>query len=156
MTTLDDAIKLLHKKLERDRRGSTVEYAEIARASAFFATMVPEWYWRLIRDIPLCGSNLAYSRSGGQLDIGWLYPNEMIEEAKDAYPGMVAIQSGLVPVGQCLLGSGDPFFITFNKTNPSLVQVIHDGIDKNGKLMDQAVIEVSATLSDFFASAEPY
>lgn len=55
------------------------------------------------------------------------------EEAEDAYPGLAVRAGGYVPVGMCLLGSGDPYFIrTQDGLGGPLYRIRHDAIHPIG------------------------
>lgn len=56
------------------------------------------------------------------------------EEAEDCYPGLAMRADGYVPVGMCLLGSGDPYFIRVQDgPGGALYRILHDAIDPVGE-----------------------
>lgn len=51
------------------------------------------------------------------------------EEAEDCYPGLAVGADGYVPVGMCLLGSGDPYFIRHGDgAGGPLYRIHHDAL----------------------------
>lgn len=56
------------------------------------------------------------------------------EEAEDGYPGIVVRADGFVPVGMCLAGSGDPYFIRIGDgAGGPLYRVYHDALVPEGE-----------------------
>lgn len=50
-------------------------------------------------------------------------------EAENCYPGIVVVPDGFIPVGCCLVGSGDPYFINrHDDVGGPLYQVYHDAV----------------------------
>ena len=90
------------------------------------------------------------------VEMQWLTVEDIIIESFEAYPGLVAVRQGYLPIGQCLTGSGDPYFINvFSGENPILVRIPHDSVDEN--TFDQDCVEIiSGKLSSFFEKAKQY
>jgi hypothetical protein len=82
--------------------------------------------------------------SGLGVELQWMTPEEIIDEATRAYPGILAVQRSLLPVGKCLLGSGDPYFLRLS--DGALVRVPHDAA--RGESLDEKQIEVVALSID--------
>lgn len=56
------------------------------------------------------------------------------EEAEDCYPGISMRADGYVPVGMCLLGSGDPYFIRLPEGQAGpLYRIHHDATEAPGE-----------------------
>ena len=76
--------------------------------------LVPNWLIALFLDYPLSRSSFSLTpeedESGLGVEMQWMTPQQIVDEATSAYPGIAAVELGYVPVGTCLEGSGDPFF----------------------------------------------
>lgn len=118
--------------------------------------LLPNWFINMLSDYPLIGVNFTLSEvldeSGFGVDMAWLSPMEMVEEALDLYPGIAAIQLGYLPIGSCLLGSGDPYFLKMTSDNddPPLVRIPHNILDKNEKIDESKIEQICFSLSRFF------
>ncbi len=65
------------------------------------------------------------------------------DEAENAYPGLIVIKDGYVPIGSCLLGSGDPYFINKNDgENGPIYRIYHDSVFDDGYDKNQAIEKV--------------
>lgn len=77
---------------------------------------------------PLIGT--TYSRNddaNGSFDLQWMNAAAIIDEATGAFPGIAALNEGYIPVGSCMLGTGDPYFIRSAEHNdPALYMIRHD------------------------------
>jgi hypothetical protein len=75
----------------------------------FSSALLPDWFMNMLSDYPLIGVNLTLSEALDESSLGvdmvWLSPKQMVEEAYLTYPGIVAIQLGYLPIGSCLFGS---------------------------------------------------
>lgn len=63
------------------------------------------------------------------VELEWMTGSQARQEAFDAYPGIACQGMGLVPVGNCVEGTGDPYFVRVSDL--SLVRVPHDAIGPN-------------------------
>jgi len=122
--------------------------------------LLPDWFIKMLLDYPLIGVNFTLSEILDESDLGvdmeWLSPKQMVEEALEFYPGIVAIQLGYLPIGSCLIGSGDPYFLkmTLDNDDPSLVRIPHDILDENEKIDESEIEQVCFSLSHFFESCQ--
>ncbi|RKZ74786.1 MAG: hypothetical protein DRR19_29840 [Candidatus Parabeggiatoa sp. nov. 1] len=122
----------------------------------FSSALLPGWFINMLSDYPLIGVNLTLSEaldeSSFGVDMVWLSPKQMVEEALETYPGIIAIQLGYLPIGSCLFGSGDPYFLkmTVDNDNPPFVRIPHDILDENDKIDDSKIEPVCFSLSSFF------
>ncbi len=126
--------------------------------AALPVSLLPEWVIRLLQDWGLAGESFELSReddqSGKGVDMRWQDAQDMVFEATDAYPGIVAIKEGYLPIGTCMKGSGDPYFLRVTDTieTSPVVRIYHDAI-VNGSLHETAVNVVSTNLEEFFRRA---
>jgi hypothetical protein len=132
--------------------GRRITPEEIRLLRARLGALVPEWLLELLAEQPLSGSEVTLApdqdASGLGVEMRWMSPREMVSEATEAYPGPAARDRGLLPVGTCLLGSGDPYFVAAGEsTDPALVRVPHDAVQSDGSLDVTQVERVADHLS---------
>lgn len=94
--------------------------------------LVPDWLRSLLTNFPLSGSCFEIDEdddlSEMGADIKWFSPEQMLDESLNVYPGKAVLKIGYLPIGSCLAGSGDPYFIKLSdgSDDPSLVRVPHE------------------------------
>jgi hypothetical protein len=88
--------------------------------------------------------------SGMGVELKWLSPKEILDESRHSYPGIPALSKGYIPIGACLEGSGDPYFIKAGEENPPLVRIMHESVSQNGNLNIDDIEIVRSEISDFF------
>jgi hypothetical protein len=98
----------------------------------------------LLANLPMVGCSFKLAadldESGVGVDMQWMDAAEMITEATEAYPGIDALKLGYVPVGECRLGSGNPYFV---RTDGALVRIPHEAAV--GSSLDEAQVELVAS-----------
>jgi hypothetical protein len=126
--------------------------------SALPANLVPEWFVDMLRECRLSGVMFSISKeedvSGLGADVIWLSTDQIISEAFEAEPGISVTPLGLLPIGDCAIGSGDPYFLDLrhNSDDPQVVRVPHDyAVEQPYPLQNIEV--VCPTLSAFFSKA---
>ena len=101
-----------------------------------------------MKDAPLIGVQLSIAPeddlSGLGVELEWMAPDDVLAEATGAYPGIVAVARGLIPVGTCLEGSGDPYFLRVR--DGAVVRVPHDAATET--TLDETAIELVASSID--------
>lgn len=122
--------------------------------------LVPDWLISLLQQYPVIGvcfsldEDLDESEMG--VDLKWFDPDQIIEEALSVYPGKVVVELGYLPVGACLAGSGDPYFLRIKEgdlEDAALVRIPHDLV--SGDTYPENEIEtVCSSLSKFFEGSE--
>jgi hypothetical protein len=110
------------------------------------------WLIDIMLDFPMVGCE--FSLSDPSVSMKWMTPQEMIDEATEFYPGIAAIRAGFFPIGQCLMGSGDPYFIQTGTINSKLFSIPHDSVDDNDCIVQHKIEIISQTLSQFFEQAQ--
>ena len=138
--------------------GHRIDADEAALLAAGVATPLPPRLTRWMLDYKLCGTEFALGEdeeeSGLGVEMQWLTPAQMVSEAVDAYPGILAVPAGYLPVGMCLTGSGDPYVLAGAGDDPPLVRIPHEAA-AGAERLDLARIErVAERLSDFLRAAE--
>ena len=57
----------------------------------------------------------------------WMDAKTQIEEAFEYYPGILLIDHNYFPIGTCLIGSGDPYFLRLDDYNKwNIYRGLHD------------------------------
>lgn len=147
-------------KVESLLNGRKATHDEVeSLVQQFPKELVPDWLLLLLRNFPLSGSCFEVDEdddiSEMGADIKWLTPEQILDEGLNAYPGKVVLLLGYLPIGSCLAGSGDPYFIKLldDSDDPSLVRIPHEcSSDEN---YPEEEIEVVFThLSELFKVAD--
>jgi hypothetical protein len=108
----------------------------------------------IIQTYPLIGCNFVLSdfhdASGLGVDMIWMPPLDIVEESTKFYPGIVAKKYGYLPIGSCLIGSGDPYFIECKKISNTinLLRIPHTAVFNDDLVIES--IEFVSSLIDFF------
>jgi hypothetical protein len=123
--------------------GTAVARSEIDMLRERIPAAPPELLSRLER-LPLAGATISVDddddASGLGVEMKWMTPADMVDEATNFYPGIVALPRGYIPIGICLQGSGDPYF--FRQRDGSVVRIPHDAATEED--LDEEQIEVVA------------
>lgn len=83
-------------------------------------------------------------------------PEEMIEEASEAFPGCVALARGYWPLGADTVGTGDQVFISLSSDRPGNVLIIpHDDLEEDGSLPTDSPILMLDDLDEIFEFFAP-
>lgn len=110
---------------------------------------------RLLTALPLAGLRFSIpdtaDESGLGVEMQWLTAPEILSEATDVYPGILASKLGFVPVGMCLAGSGDPYF--YRNADGAVVHIPHEAA-VGGRLNETMIEVVAASVEDFLAASE--
>lgn len=140
--------------------GSLANEAELADLKAQLPSeLLPDWYVSLLETYRLSGSIFSLDDELDQSEMGvdlkWLTPEQTIDEALNTYPGKSVIELGYLPIGSCLAGSGDPYFLNLRSksSDPVLVRIPHAAASE-GSYPEDEIELVCNTLSDFFEQAE--
>jgi hypothetical protein len=145
---------------ENELHGRPATPAEIAELRAALGdALVPVFLSDWMLSYPLAETQFCLSEDGDESGLGadmqWLTPRQMIGEATDAYPGRLAAPLGYLPVGSCLVGSGDYYYLkTGAGDDPPLVRIPHEAADVDDGLDLDRIEQVAARLSDFLRKAE--
>jgi len=118
---------------------------------------IADWCISLMGAFDVIGSEVlvepANDPSGLGVEFRWMTPEQIVSEATQSQPGIAAGQHGLTPIGLCLSGSGDPYFMnTLESDNPAVVRVPHEAVHE-GELDLDAIEVVSPSLSAFLVGS---
>jgi hypothetical protein len=80
------------------------------------------------------------------INMQWITPNDMVEEAFNFYPGIIAVKHQFIPIGTCMSGSGDPYFLRKESNSYNIYRVLHD-YARDGVFADE-LNEYVITLND--------
>jgi len=125
---------------------------QIDLENAFGTSPTLKRLFSVLVDHPIIGCQFdvdaSDDNSGMGVSMKWLDPKEQIEEAFEFYPGIAALSEGYIPIGECLFGSGDPYFLKMKNEEPCIFRIPHEAVDENDHLYENKV-EFVSTL-DFF------
>ena len=111
-------------------------------------------YWKEFRNKHnLVGAEIEIPEADDRSTIGAeieIFDDDGIRsEANDLYPGIEALKHGFIPVGGCLIGSGDPYFIQSSEgIEGSLYRIYHDTVFEDDFPEAEAVAIVLERFSD--------
>ena len=148
------------KERKADLQGRIITPQEVAELTAGVGDkLLPAHLLDWLLSYPLVGTEFYLSEEEDESGLGaemqWLTPAQMISETIETYPGILAGPIGYLPVGMCLIGSGDPYFLkTGSGDDPPLVRIPHEAADADGNLNVDRIEQVTARLSDFLRHAE--
>jgi len=115
---------------------------------------VPDWLPAVFLKYPLIGTHFSLSQEGDLSGLGvelrWMTPAHVVEEATEFEPGMSIPTEAFIPIGSCAEGSGDPYFLDLRNgsDDPAVVRIPHDHAGQGDYPLDK-VERVSDSLSDF-------
>lgn len=138
--------------------GRRATAAEIQLLREQYPFPLPDWFLECLADYPLIGMELSLSKrqdlSGLGAQIRWMSPRSMIREARELLPGRTLCKLGFVPVGECRMGWGDPYFIVLGENDdPPLVRVYHRFFGDDGGIVDNCLDMVCENVSSLFAAS---
>ena len=135
------------------------EEAEKLR-KAFPSNLVPSWFINLLLKFALQDVRFELDeeddQSGMGIEFRWMTPDHMIKEAFEYYPGMSVVKLGYLPIGDCMIGSGDPYFLNMKNgsDDPPLVRIPHDFVQEDDSYPEEEIEIVYDSLSSFFEKAK--
>lgn len=121
--------------------------------------MFPHFWVNFLDENDLHGQFVELSEeldlSGLGVDLMFLTASQSIDEATNCWPGIAVSKDGYVPVGSCLCGTGDYYYIRSNdgKAGP-LYRIYHDAVDENGYEHDDAIAVVLQSYEDLLGFVE--
>jgi len=138
--------------------GQRLSLEDAARFRSAFPLPSLESLLDLQSALPLAGVNFKLGReldtSGVGVNMDWMDPDMAIGEATGFTPGMQAAKLGLIAVGACTLGSGDPYFVDTRDARLPLVRIPHTAVNADTDVLDEGQIErVADSLDEFFERA---
>jgi len=122
------------------------------------ALMHPPYWAQFIEDHGLVGRSIQVPESddvsGLGADLQVYSAAQSREEAERFYPGIAVARDGFVPVAQCLIGSGDPYFInTRDGLGGALYRIYHDAVSSDSYNPAEAVAIVLRDARDLLRYA---
>lgn len=113
----------------------------------------PDWLAELMTRFPLSNTIFSISDSDDESGLGvemrWLSATAIVDEATNAYPGIVAARHLYLPIGECLAGTGDPYFIRGGGDTSPVFRIPHAAV--RGEDLDLSAIErVAPSIERFF------
>lgn len=78
------------------------------------AELLPTWFTETLQKYALSRVCLSIDEDNDKSGLGaeliWFTAEQIIDEALRAYPGIAVTKLGYLPIGGCMIGSGDPYF----------------------------------------------
>jgi hypothetical protein len=116
----------------------------------------PIWLLDLMEKYPLASCSFSIEdtddMSGLGVEMQWLSADGIIDEATNAYPGIAAARHQYIPIGVCLVGTGDPYFIRA-EAQPSMVYRIPHSAVREDELNIDGIECVAPSLLEFLEVA---
>jgi hypothetical protein len=140
--------------------GRTINTEEAAQLKARLPSeLLPASLLHWMLSYPLVEAEFYLSEdqdpTGLGVDMQWLTPAQMIDETLQTYPGILAGPAGYLPIGSCLVGSGDYYYLRAQTgEDPPLVRIPHDAVCANDRLSLDSIEVVSPRLSEFVCNAQ--
>lgn len=150
-------------RIELDRKNAYLKGATLADADRVRLTqqlpadLIPRWFLDILRDYPLIGTEWSLPEeqdlSGFGVEMKWLDAADIIGEATEFEPGRSVAALEYIPIGSCLLGSGDPYFLKIaHSEDPPFVRVPHELAA--AETVDESGIDIVCnSLSEFLRQA---
>jgi len=106
--------------------------------------MLPNYWVEFISNNALIGATAEVppprDQSGLGTELAFLTEAQSTDEATNFWPGFAVANDGYVPVGSCLSGSGDYYYIrTTDGVAGPLYRVYHDAVGERGYDAEQAI-----------------
>jgi hypothetical protein len=122
-------------------RGRAFSAADIAQLRQ--CVDVPDELANILTSVPIAGvqCSLEADASGMSVAMEWMTLEHTLSEATEAYPGKLASKRGYVPIGDCLMGSGDPYF--YRNEDGAVVRIPHDAAAS--MTLNENMVELVAT-----------
>lgn len=137
--------------------GRRVTAEEIARLRNL-APGIPDEAIDLLSRYPIIGVSFSLPDEEDSSELGAevrvLNPDEIVDEATNAYPGIAALPAGFVPLGACLEGSGDPYFV--HCSGGEFVRIPHGAVTEDNTLDRNQIEVVRQSFTEFLEASEPY
>ena len=99
--------------------------------------MFPDFWAKFVANNGLVGASAEVpeelDQTGLSVELKFLTSEESIDEATNFWPGLGVEKDGYVPVGSCLSGSGDYYYIRASDGAAGpLYRIYHDAVDDRG------------------------
>lgn len=151
---------MIPKSLAINLNGNTATENEVVfLRSKFSPFLLPHWLLALLQTYKLAGTCFSLAAdddmSGLGVEMIWLSAAQMVSEAFDFQPGISVVFAGLLPIGSCAIGSGDPYFLDMRgfTEDPPLLRVLHDYASDNPYPLNKVEV-VASSLGDFFSKVQ--
>jgi hypothetical protein len=135
--------------------GEFLSESDAGRLRESFRAMRLDELLELWTKAPLTGAYIDLDESDDRSELGvrmqWMTVDEILDEANQATPGIQAARLGYLPIGKCMTGSGDPYFVDTKAAGYPLVRVPHTSVNASTDVLNETKIErVADSLDEFF------
>ncbi len=138
-----------------DFKGRIINDDELKIIKNLPSDFYPIWLLNIAKDLPLIERYFSLSEQEDNSNFGvemqWMTIQEQIDEIYNAYPSKVAIKYDFYPVGKCLEGSGDPYFVKQDKKNDfKIYRIPHESVTDD--ILDLNEIDYICSLQELLNS----
>ena len=118
----------------------------------FNTDLWPELLFDLLQKYNIIGQKFSINEEADPTRLGvemeWMSPIEQIEESYMFEPGISASVKSYLPIGKCLEGTGDPYFIKIINNEIKVFRIPHDSIRND--MLNEDEVEYICDLADLF------
>lgn len=138
--------------------GRTATAEEVQLLQEKFGDLIPQWYYRLICQLPLIDAEVAWQAYepdedfDGLASVQFLSAEDMILESFEYDPGPMVRSNGYVCIASDPAGSGNSYYVKFDRPDPPVLLIYHDFYNKDGSLTEYDYETVAESLSGLFAN----
>jgi hypothetical protein len=112
----------------------------------------------LLKKFEIIGQYISLSKDVDLSNLGvemeWMCPKKQVEEAFAFYPGIPALKMGYLPIGSCLGGSGDPYFLRLSGEIWMVYRIPHDSVILSENAIDANQVESVCSLEYLLKSVK--
>jgi len=106
--------------------------------------MIPDYWVRFVKAHDPLAKEIRIPEEADMSQVGadfqMMTAEDCLNEATNFWPGIGVTKDGYVPVAECLIGSGDPYFINSNDGEGGpLYRIYHDSVSEEGYDTEVAV-----------------
>ena len=149
---LEKSLGKLNKKL--GRKLLSKEASELRKI--FNLNIFPEELIKLLKKYEIISQRFSIlpekDPTGIGVEMEWMTPEDQIEEALEFQPGISALSEMYLPIGNCLVGSGDPYFLKLTEGSFNIYRIPHDAINNEELKIDE--VEYICLLHELFQYVE--
>lgn len=143
MTLTNDIERILQEQDRAGKLNGPRLGAEEARDLRARLPVVPDWFIDLATRYGLLATEVAVTKDQDEskrgVELRFLTADQLLSEALEAYPGVLATQGGLCAFGMCMKGSGDSYFLDTTRPGAPVVRIPHDAVV--GDALDRSMFE---------------
>jgi hypothetical protein len=134
-------IKLLDKYKSKFK-GNRATEQDLQNLKTLNLSVVNLWI-DVLKKYNIIGESFSLSEEYDLSDFGVelqiMTVDEQMDESLNLYPGIASLKKGYLPLGICLEGSGDPYFIKDVNSTIFLYRIPHNSLTEKQELLEDDV-----------------